>query len=697
MEVREEKSGKKYVKDVKLAEDKKSAEVELYEKLADGTYTVKVTVGEESSESVFAYEKAEAKTIELAAQSVVQGKKIAYKVLDANGVDITSEETVEVVTDKPAFFEIAKGSVTLKDDADGSAFAKFVVKKENKVIAESARVRITAESKTAVAKKVADYWTLADASGQLTKASYEAEDFKVDSTVNMGGAVEFLTVSVLDQFGKDKTGATVNYKSLDEDVLIADKVTGKITPLKEGTAPVEVTLLDGTKKVDSKIVQLTVAEKAKLVDLKLDKTEVNLSSDGAIKTTDVKVEGVDQFGDKIGAGAVTAKSADTKVATSAYDAGKVTITAVAEGTTTVTVKAGEIEKTITVVVEKAGDVAEYKVEGFRGELLYKNIASTEDIDETEMEIKVTSYDEAGTPVANLTYSEDYTIGVKDKNGDDVVVSGNTLKVADFKDKEGPFAVVVKVGTLPVFEGEFKVTDNRVAPTLSIKDNNLVVNEEGTTFKDVLKEKLIFKNDKNVVVTPTIDSVKFVSTNEAVISQDADLNVTIDRDGTAAIKVSEIKVTVDGETFTIKLNNEHFNVKVTIVETAAAKQEFLEELDAKVAEKIPTEVAKYTREDDNLTVEFVTDDLTAIKSAAEGLAEALMESAYGSTLYIGENKENKFVLDDTIGGQIGGLAGALFSASGGFDTNGVLTAPYSADIIYNEISGIILDGNLIFSK
>lgn len=86
------------------------------------------------------------------------------------------------------------------------------------------------------------------------------------------------------------------------------------------------------------------------------------------------------------------------------------------------------------------------------------------------------------------------------------------------------------------------------------------------------------------------------------------------------------------------------------------------------------------------MEFVTTDGNLILPAAVGLAEALMESAYGSTLYIGEER---FVLDNNL--DSGGLASALFDA-GALGGNPV---PYSAGIIYNTISGITLDGKLTF--
>jgi len=120
--------------------------------------------------------------------------------------------------------------------------------------------------------------------------------------------------------------------------------------------------------------------------------------------------------------------------------------------------------------------------------------------------------------------------------------------------------------------------------------------------------------------------------------------------------------------------------------AVFKQAFLVELDAKVAEKISPEVALYTRDGDSLTVKFVTQTADLILPAAEGLAIALMDVAYGSTLKIGETP---FVLNETIDAVE--LVKALFAA-GAHEGNPV---PYSADIIYNTISGITLDGELTF--
>ncbi len=174
----------------------------------------------------------------------------------------------------------------------------------------------------------------------------------------------------------------------------------------------------------------------------------------------------------------------------------------------------------------------------------------------------------------------------------------------------------------------------------------------------------FTYDNNVTITFNFEAVEQAEAEQSVV---------------VAVKLGEGEK-VAAEAFTVEAEE--------VDETEAAKQEFLEELDAKVAEKIPTEVAKYTREDDNLKVEFVTDNFDAIMPAAEGLAIALMETAYGSTLYIGEVT---FVLDNNL--KQGDLISALF---GYFDSaNGEVKAPYSAEIIYKGASGITLNGTLTF--
>ena len=176
----------------------------------------------------------------------------------------------------------------------------------------------------------------------------------------------------------------------------------------------------------------------------------------------------------------------------------------------------------------------------------------------------------------------------------------------------------------------------------------------------------FTYDNNVTITFNFEAVEQAEAEQSVV---------------VAVKLGE-GGDVTAEAFTVEAEE--------VDETEAAKQEFLEELDAKVAEKIPTEVAKYTREDDNLKVEFVTENLDAIMPAAEGLAIALMETAYGSTLYIGEAPP--FVLDASLNqNDLNDLISALFV----YFADGEVKAPYSAEIIYKGASGITLNGTLTF--
>src|SRR5690606_29225168 len=127
-------------------------------------------------------------------------------------------------------------------------------------------------------------------------------------------------------------------------------------------------------------------------------------------------------------------------------------------------KAGTFEEKVTVKVVEAGEVVDYKVEGFVEELFYEK---DDDKDlKDEMTLAVKGIDEKGlvvpTEVANVQYV------VKDKDGKDVtsnVTEDNKILVSKIREaeKEGPFTLTVKVGTLTVFTGEFTVTDNREVP------------------------------------------------------------------------------------------------------------------------------------------------------------------------------------------------------------------------------------------
>ncbi|MEK4530530.1 Ig-like domain-containing protein [Solibacillus sp. FSL K6-1554] len=532
-----------------------------------------ITIGDVTANSSFDFVQSEAATIELAAQSVVPTKEVAYKVLDKNGLDITSTVTVDVQSDK-TIFTASKGKVIVNSGATGSAFAKFVVKNDaGKVIAESAQVKVTVA--TAAPTTVAEYWTLAASSAVLDETTYASEttEFKQDNTVNLESAPEYLNVSVLDQFGNDiAPAAPLKYESLDTDIAVVDATTGKVTPRKAGKAPVRVTLSDANgKTIATKTIELTVAAKAELTALELSKEEVSLTTTSGVNSTTVTVKAIDQFGDQftVGSGLETeVVSSKEAVATATFDGSTVTINAIGEGTATLTVTVGEISKEITVSVTEAGEIASYNVTGLKSELLVEDTDSTDEVDETSFSLKVTGVDADGLATEVLAFGDDYTIEVKDKNGDTVVQNAAKFEAADYQDEEGPFTVTVKVGSLSVFTGEFKVTDNRVAPEYSITDNDLVFTSLGSdddsdAINTAIQNLLDFDIEEGASVS--VDAVEFVSKKETVITAN---NVVAD--GSTQILVDTVTITYDKdgvgsdydeETFELDFGGEIFNVLV----------------------------------------------------------------------------------------------------------------------------------------
>jgi hypothetical protein len=575
---------KVYVKSVTLSEDKKSATVEFYNTLTSGkTYDVEITVGEAKVTGSFDFVAGVAKTIELAAQSVVAGEKLAYKVLDANGLDITAETTVEVATDVTGFFTPSKGQVLVAGSGDATeAFAKLTVKgTDGKVIAESAQVKV----KLAVATPttVADYWTLKSSQGTLTSqknatGGYDSTDFKQDNTVNLNSAAEYLNVSVLTQFGKDPaslSGHTVKYESLDTDVAIIDAATGKVTPRKAGSAPIKVTLLKGSTVVATQIVELTVAEKAEFKDLSVSKEEVSITTTVGLNTETVVVKGLDQFGDQIArtTNNVTAVATDAtivKVEKSVGSNGAVNVklTALKAGTTTVTVTSGEVTKTITVSVAKAGEAVGYEVQGAVAELLYADDLTTKTVDETQMTVKVKGVDAEGL----ATGFADFTAKVTYKNADGETVeatqngsaaSGLVLNQTNYRAAKGDVSVKVYVGTLEVGAFTFKVTDNRELPTVTAKDNKITLSsttviDPKPEFAELLESILEIEDGFTYV------SADFLTSNETVI--DTEGTIAASESGSTTIYVNTVTVKdSDNEEYVISLGGEA--VTVTVDNTA----------------------------------------------------------------------------------------------------------------------------------
>ncbi|PFR82972.1 S-layer protein, partial [Bacillus cereus] len=210
----------------------KSATVELYGNLAaKQTYTVDVN---KVGKTEVAVGSLEAKTIEMADQTVVAGvdSELKYTVKDENGTEVLSPSGIEFVS--PA--KITDGKINLAKGT--STTVKAVYKKDGKVVAESKEVKVSAEG-TAVSS--ISNWTVVS---NETKVEFDATDFKQNNKVYENDDA-VLKVQLKDQFGTTVTkldDVKVEFESLNTEVVVVDKATGKITVLGTGgTAPVKVT------------------------------------------------------------------------------------------------------------------------------------------------------------------------------------------------------------------------------------------------------------------------------------------------------------------------------------------------------------------------------------------------------------------------------------------------------------------------
>lgn len=555
-------SDRQYVKEVKLAEDKKSAEVTFYDALVTKN-TYKVVVGE--AEKEFDYVVGDAAKIEAETTQVVEAGKltaIEYKVLDANGLDVTNIAKIKF----ESTLKITDGKVNLAKGTQGFVYV-VVVDKDGKEIARSERITVKAEDAKAV--KLVAYSVAND---KLTKADFEKDDFEAKHSVRKttGGT---LSLYVEDQFETKSVATGVKFESLNKEVALVDQNSGKITPLKVGTVDVRVIVGD-----INQIIQVTVEEDAKVASIELDKAEINLS-DKLAEGQDVKVTVKDQYGKAIEEGNQTIK-AEVKEGKEIVTIGKTANTddkgiatftvkpvegkegkAVVEFTHEVTAADGKtstFKTTLTVNVAKADVVDNYVVEGFEKELDKYEGKDKKNI--TSMTLKVFGVDANGVKTGEVT--ENLTIKVLDKDDKevtDVFDNNDTAKIVVTNlTEDETYKVVVKVETLTVFEDTFTVVNTEVVPEAVVEQvKSSIKVERDSTLLDALKDAFkVTKDGQNVEIT----SFTYFSDNTLVIDNDGIKDV-----GTATLVITKVN--------DIEVSNLMVNVEVGVLSAPEGDTEF----------------------------------------------------------------------------------------------------------------------------
>ncbi|PFJ26161.1 S-layer protein [Bacillus anthracis] len=544
------------VKELTLSEDKKSATVELYGNLAaKQTYTVDVN---KVGKTEVAVGSLEAKTIEMADQTVVAGvdSELKYTVKDENGTEVLSPSGIEFVS--PA--KITDGKINLAKGT--STTVKAVYKKDGKVVAESKEVKVSAEG-TAVSS--ISNWTVVS---NETKVEFDATDFKQNNKVYENDDA-VLKVQLKDQFGTTVTkldDVKVEFESLNTEVVVVDKATGKITVLGTGgTAPVKVTVKDANgKELATKTVEIEAFAQKEMKEIKLEKTNLTLSTKDE-EGVKVKAPVLDQYGKEFADAPVkvTVKDKDGKevikqeevasydaktkelTVTGKTDAGKYTVELVA------TSGKKEAKATLALELKAPGAFSKYEVRGLEKEL---DKYVTDENQKNEMTVAVLPVDANGLVLAGKEVAK-IEVTTTDKDGKEVPADATKVAVDE---ATGKIAVGAQAKAGETYKVAVKLTDGKLITTHSFKvvdtapaSKELAVEFTSTSLKEVapnadLKAALL----KNLSVdgvpateaNATVTDIDFVSADTKVVKEDG---TTTDK-GTTSIYVRSITVKVDNK-------------------------------------------------------------------------------------------------------------------------------------------------------
>ncbi|MED2038206.1 S-layer protein Sap [Bacillus wiedmannii] len=541
---------KALVKNVTLSEDKKSATVELYDNLAaKQTYTVDVNKVGKTEVTVGSLE---AKTIEMADQTVVANTatKLQYKVTDENGTEVVSPTGIEFET-PAAEGTIKNGEITLAKGT--STTVKAVYKKEGKVVAESKTVKVSAEG-AAVAS--ISNWTVAE----QNKADFTSKDFKQNNKVYEGDKA-YVQVELKDQFNAVTTGA-VEYESLNTEVVVVDKATGKVTVLAAGKAPVKVTVKDTNGKVlVSKTVEIEAFAQKAMKEIKLEKTNVALSTKDV---TDLKVKApvLDQYGKEFTAPVEVkvlnkdGKAVENQKLKAKYENGELVLNAAGQEagnyTVVLTAKSGEKEAKATLALElkDPGVFSKFEVRGLENEL---DKYVTKDNKKNAMTVSVLPVDANGLVLKEAEGAE-LTVTTTNKDGKEVAATSEQVTV----DNNSVITVGTGAKAGETYKVAVKLADGKLITTHSFKvvdtapaAKGLAVEFTSTSLKDVaasadLKAELVkILSVDNVPATTakaTISNVEFVSADTNVVAE----NGTVGTKGETSIYVKNLTVVKDGK-------------------------------------------------------------------------------------------------------------------------------------------------------
>lgn len=549
-------TAKQTIKSVTLSEDKKSAEVVLYNPLAASTtYGVSVVVGESTLTGEVAIGDLVPATIEAETTQTVRANEataVEYKVFDADGIDITKSLGSDYAVAFTSNAVNSAGKVTLASGTQTST--KVQVKKGTAVVAESETITLVAAD-TELSK--ISHWTIGE------DKVFAGKDYKQVTSLEEGETAT-VGIQVLDQFEKVASGYTVQYTSLDTSVGIVDKTTGKITTVAQGELPIQINVLQGDKVVLTETVVVDVTDVAEFEALTLDKSEVAISK---LDTVGTKVTAtlVDQFGnpwvaqdkdveivsnDNVDVSAKAKPNATTGKVEFTIDAAS----GAEAGTYTLDVKYGtEKVGTLTVVVEEAGVFAGYDVRGLETEL---DLNTAETNKKKDMTITAVPVDADGKAVGDAV-NPTLVVTEKGKTAaiETAVESNKVVKTGLEKGKE--YEVTVTVSGVVVKKHTFKVVDSTPATVVEFTSTTLADAVKGSESLLTAINNVLVVDGKTVAEgASAATAVEFTTGDSAVINNNG---IVFADSAATTIYVTKITLANGKE---VKFSNVPLTIKTT---------------------------------------------------------------------------------------------------------------------------------------
>ncbi|SFD86511.1 S-layer homology domain-containing protein [Lentibacillus persicus] len=553
LEVVDTESGaKQYVSSVSSSDDNESVTVEFYDNLeSESTYEFTFDLGEEQTVSYqYDFELGTVQNVEFEDQAVLAGQaegdtptQLDYKLYDANGVDITEENSEDVTFESP-YSDITENGEVLNMDAGTTTTVTAVYTGENGQKVESDEITVTAEAAEPVELS---NWTVAESQS----VDFTDEDYEQDTEAYSDDTPDYLNVELKDQFGDVYSSDNVTFESLDDSVAVVDKNSGEIQAFETGSLPVKVSVNEDDEEVFSQTVEVDVKAEKVASDIELEQNSVTLSTQDDVGV-DVDATVLDQYGNEFES-AITADVGDSEL-TANYNSGNLNVQAgdAEEGTYTVELSTGEdVVEELTVTVEQPGEFAEYEVRGLEDTIDLNS-------DDLTANLSVVAVDENGLYIEEET--ENLNVTVKNEDGEEVsdeVVEGTTINAGELS--TGDYTVEVTLDNKVIKTSEFSVVDTTELPEVSFTSSNLEVAADGDLLDEITENVDISDEDAS------IEGVSFVSANDDVVN-DEDYTLSA---GETSIYVESFEVDVDGDPSTtddvetIEFDNpEKINVNVT---------------------------------------------------------------------------------------------------------------------------------------